>query len=261
MAKNKRKKEPRSYRSRTYRNLVEQAGFVSTFFRFRETDLHILAESDVSKAAGELAVHYRLQIEHYVEKYPEFGSSLQPLPEDNLASPIIRDMLAAAQIAGVGPMAAVAGAISEYVCRGLLDLGKKEVIVENGGDIFLQRSERCIIAIFSGESPLSNRVGLQLDPVDMPLGICTSSGTIGHSLSFGTADSVTVLADSAAIADAAATRLGNEVGAEVGAEHHERDGVDRALRAAEKLTKIRGVLVVCGETMGAVGQVELVPLD
>lgn len=215
-----------------------------------------MAESDVTKTSGELAMRYRLQIEHYVEQHPEFMSSLKPLPEDNLAPPIIRDMLAAAQIAGVGPMAAVAGAIAEYVCRGLLDSGQKEVIVENGGDIFLQRSERCIIGIFAGESPLSNRVGLQFDPLDMPLGICTSSRTVGHSLSFGAADSVTVTADCAAIADAAATRLGNEVRGD----HPERDGIDRALSIARELDGIRGVLVICGERMGAVGQVELIPL-
>jgi ApbE superfamily uncharacterized protein (UPF0280 family) len=253
----KSKKDPRSYRHRTYRSLAERSGLVSTFFRLKETDLHILAEADVTKAGGELAAHYRLQIEHYVENNPDFGSSLKPLPDDRLAPPIIRDMLAAARMSDVGPMAAVAGAISEYVCRGLIDSGQTEVIVENGGDIFLQRSERCIIAIFAGESPLSNRVGLQLEPEDMPLGICTSSGTVGHSLSFGAADSVTVLADSAALADAAATRLGNEVGTE----SHGRDGVDRALRAAENLTGLRGVLVVCGETMGAIGQIELIPLD
>ncbi len=252
----KRRKEPGSYRHRVYRKLSGQDGLVSTYFRFRETDLHILAESDVTKTSGELAMYYRLQVEHYVEQHPDFGSSLKPLPADKLAPPIIRDMLAAGQIAGVGPMAAVAGAIAEYVCRGLLKSGQKEVIVENGGDIFLQRSARCVIGIFAGESPLSNRIGLQIDPLDMPLGICTSSGTVGHSLSFGTADSVTVTADSAAIADAAATRLGNEVRGG----YPEHDGIDRALRVAGELTDIRGVLVIRGKSMGALGQVELIPL-
>lgn len=257
MTAGKRRKDPHSYRSRTYRDRAEKAGLVSTFFRLKETDLHILAESDMTTIGGELATRYRLQVEQYVRHRPEFRTSLTPLPDDDIAPPIIREMLAAARIADVGPMAAVAGAISEYVCRGLIEAGQKEVIVENGGDIFLQRSQPCTIAVFAGESPLSNRVGVQIEAGQMPLGICTSSGTVGHSLSFGTADSVTVLADSGAIADAVATRLGNEVGAE----QQERGGIDRALAAAECMADIQGVLVICGETIGAVGQIELVPLE
>ena len=154
-------------------------------------------------------------------------------------------------------MAAVAGAIAEFVCKGLIDEGCKEIIVENGGDIFLQRSSSSTIAVFAGESPLSNRVGLKLEPGEMPAGICTSSGTIGHSLSLGIADSVTVLADSAVLADAAATRIGNEVG-----DYKEpRQGVSRALETAEKIKGIRGVLVICGELLGASGKIELTPLD
>ena len=166
-------------------------------------------------------------------------------------------MLAAGICAAVGPMAAVAGAIAEFVCRGLIDEGYNEVIVENGGDIYLWRSSDCTIAVFAGQSTLSNRVGLKLAADEMPAGICTSSGTVGHSLSLGVADSVTVLADSAVLADAAATKIGNEVG-----NYKEpRDGVNRALETAEDITGIRGVLVICAELLGASGRVELVPLD
>lgn len=252
-----RRRDPQSYRSRSYRGIAEKSDLCSTFIRIRETDLHILAESDVSACGQELAAQYRLQVEHYTEGNPAFATSLVPLPDDILAPPIIRDMLTAAQQTAVGPMAAVAGAIAEYVCRGLIDLGCNEVIVENGGDIFLQRSRDCTVAVFAGQSPLSNRVGLRLDADDMPMGICTSSGTVGHSLSLGEADSVTVLADSAVLADAAATRIGNEVG-----NYHEpSDGVNRALEAAEKIRGIRGVLVICADLLGASGRMELIPLD
>ena len=109
-------------------------------------------------------------------------------------------------------MAAVAGAIAEYVGRSLLLQGVREVMVENGGDIFLSRKKDCTVAIFAGQSPLSNKVGVLIAGKDMPRAVCTSSGTVGHSLSFGDADSVTVLASSTPLADAVATRLGNEVG-------------------------------------------------
>ena len=250
-------RSPESYRNRTYRGVAEKSGFCSTYIRIRETDLHILAESDVSAKAYELAAQFRLQVERYVDLWPEFATSLVSLPDDILAPPMIRAMLAAGQRASVGPMAAVAGAIAEFVCKGLIDEGYNEVIVENGGDIYLQRSNECTIAVFAGQSPLSNRVGLRLAADEMPAGICTSSGTVGHSLSLGVADSVTVLADSAVLADAAATRIGNEVGN--GKEP--RNGVNRALEAAEKINGIRGVLVICAELLGASGRVELVPLD
>jgi len=237
--------------------LAQLSDLKETFVQVKETDLHILAELDVTKPAGELALKSRLQVENYIEVFPEFATSLVPLSDDKLAVPIIRDMMAAALNADVGPMAAVAGAISEYVGKGLIDQGCKEIIVENGGDIFLQRSQDCTIAVFAGESPLSNRVGLQISSSRMPLGICTSSGTVGHSLSLGSADSVTVLADSAVVADAAATRLGNEVG--IG--NNKKDGIDQALDIAGRLPDIRGVVVICGELMGAVGEVELVSLD
>ncbi|MBE0582886.1 MAG: UPF0280 family protein [Desulfofustis sp.] len=245
-----------SYRQRTYRSLVDRSALIATQVRLRETDLQILAERDVTQPAGELVAGCRLQIESYIERHRDFAESLTPLPEDDLAPPLVRRMLAAAVLAGVGPMAAVAGAIAEYVGNGLVAAGCKEVIVENGGDIFLRRSRPCTIAVFAGRSPLSYRVGLHLMAQVQPWGVCTSSGTIGHSLSLGLADSVTVVADSAAVADAAATRLGNEAGADC----DPNEAVSRVLAAAGQLPAIRGVLVICGEVMGAVGDIELVPL-
>ncbi|MBU0944541.1 MAG: UPF0280 family protein [Proteobacteria bacterium] len=257
MKSHKRKKKPESYCKRTYRQLMSQAGMVTTQVRIKETDLHILAEQGVAEQATDLVLQYRNQLEGYIVKYPQFSATLDPLPQDKTAPPLVRDMLSAGIQAGVGPMAAVAGGIAEYVGKGLMAQGIKEVMVENGGDIFLQRSCACSVAIFAGESPLSYKVGLRVDPSQMPLGICTSSGTVGHSLSLGEADSVTVLARSTLLADAAATRLGNEVGAVKGGEA----GVARALDMLKKIPGIIGVVVICGELMGATGDVELVRID
>lgn len=253
----KRTKDPRAYRHRFYRDLIDNQGLIATQVRLRETDLHIMAVTDVTRRAGELVAVARLQIEQYISRNRAFSRSLVPLPEDILAPPIVRRMFAAANKAGVGPMAAVAGAIAEYVGHGLVEDGHKEIIIENGGDIFLLRSRPCTIAVFAGASPLSNRFGLRLAPESMPVGVCTSSGTVGHSLSFGRADAVTVVADSAIVADAAATRLGNEAG---NGDVAEKAAVNRVLAVAQSLLDIRGVVVVCGETMGAVGDVELVPV-
>lgn len=250
------KKDPGSYKERAYRQIQAEGELVSSYVRVSETDLHILADCDVGRQAQDLVLQYRMQLEGYIARKPEFLTSLVPLPADDLAPPLVREMLLAGKAADVGPMAAVAGAIAEYVGRALLAQGVQEVMVENGGDIFLCRKKDCTVAIFAGQSSLSNKVGVSIAKKNMPSAVCTSSGTVGHSLSFGDADSVTVLASSTLLADAVATRLGNEVGRGGDSE----DGIKRALAAARQFDEIDGVVVICGELMGAVGRVELVRL-
>jgi len=249
-------RDPFSYTERKYRQEMAQGDLVSSHVRVSETDLHILADRAVEKEALETVLQCRLQLEGYAARHPAFFPSLVPLPADPLAPPLIREMLDAGAAAGVGPMAAVAGAIAEKVGRSLLAAGIREVIVENGGDIFLYRKKDCTVSIFAGQSPLSGRVGLQIRSGEQPLAVCTSSGTVGHSLSFGNADSVTVVAASTALADAVATRLGNEVGRGGGGE----GGIRLALQTAGEFRDIAGVVVICGQLMGAVGGVELVRL-
>ena len=246
-------KPPESYRDRSYRSLAGNGEFVSSIVKVRETDLHILAAKDVSARAKELVLQYRLQLENYIGAHPAFSSALEPLGADELAPPIVKDMMCAARAAGVGPMAAVAGTMAAYVGSALVTEGlTSEIVVENGGDIYLHRLENCTAAIFAGESPLSYTVGVKIAREMMPCGVCTSSGTVGHSLSFGDADSVTVLAKSTPLADAAATRLGNEVGRKGG-----REGLERALQAAQEIPGVAGVVIICGELMGAIGDIEL----
>ena len=242
---------------RTYRTLADDSGLISSFAKVIDTDLHILADRDVSVRALELALQFRLQIEKYIEQHPEFVRALTPLPLDATAPPIVREMLTAGISAEVGPMAAVAGVIAEYVGRKLLREGCREVMVENGGDIFISRTRDCTVAIFAGDSPLSLKVGVRLGKEAMPVAVCTSSGKVGHSLSFGEADSVTVIAGRAALADAAATRLGNEVGKVT----KNYAGIKRALDASRTIAGISGVVVVCGEKIGAVGDVELIKIS
>jgi ApbE superfamily uncharacterized protein (UPF0280 family) len=149
-------------------------------------------------------------------------------------------------------MAAVAGAMAEYVGRDLLAAGIEEIMIENGGDIFLKRQKECLVAIFAGQSPLSQQVGIQIPVARMPLGICTSSGAVGHSLSLGKADSVTVLSPSTPLADAVATRLGNEVGA--------KGDINRALQVAQSIPNISGVVIILDNQLGAWGAVDLVEI-
>jgi len=157
-------------------------------------------------------------------------------------------MAEAARQAGVGPMAAVAGTIAECVGRELLDFSP-EIIVENGGDIYLKILSKRIVGIFAGDSPLTGKIGLEINAGDTPLGICTSSGKVGHSLSYGRSDAVVVLSASTALADAAATAIGNRV--------NQSADIDAAIEFGRSIDGLKGIIIVVGKSVGAWGDVKL----
>jgi len=218
----------------------------------KETDLHVQARSDLSALTRELVLEQRGYIEAYIRRYPEFASTLNPWRRTGPAATIVRDMIAAGTAAGVGPMAAVAGALSEHVGRGLL-AHSDEVIIENGGDIFLQTGEAATVAIWAGDSPLSLRIGIRTGGRNDPFAVCTSSGTVGHSLSFGRADAVCVMSRSCALADAAATAVGNRV--------HSKQDIPMGIEFAKGISGVLGAVIVVAEKMGAWGDVEVVVID
>jgi hypothetical protein len=230
---------------------MARSGLTGFQVKIQETDLMILAQGDLRQIVTERVLQERRQLEHYIAHHPGFLESLTPWPEDRLAPHLVKVMIGAGARVNVGPMASVAGAIAAAVGQELLH-HSHEVIVENGGDIFLKISEPASVALFAGNSPLSLKVGLHIRSEMTPLGVCTSSGTVGHSLSFGRADAACVLAPDTALADAAATALGNRV----------KNPADIA-SALEWLAKIPGILggvVIVGENLGAWGDLELRPL-
>ncbi|MGC9975787.1 MAG: UPF0280 family protein [Syntrophales bacterium] len=237
-----------SNRDRIYRNRVSSDDLTSFHVCVRQTDLFISSDQRLYQQALESVYTYRAHIESYAKMHPDFLTALSPVKTDDAAPPIIRDMTKAALAANVGPMASVAGAISEYVAYDLLKISQN-VIVENGGDIFLKTKRETRVGIFAGASPLTFKLNLLLKPSRMPVGICTSSGTIGHSLSFGKADAVSVISKSSIMADAAATAIGNLV-----------KGIRDIRPALEKGIEIDGVLgalIIIGDQFGVIGDVEL----
>jgi len=239
------------YVKRTYRNLVKTNDLVKFEVIVKETDLLLRAERDLSNETRESVLKYRHQLETYIETNPEFQRSLIPLKNDPYAPEIVREMIRTTQLAQVGPMAAVAGAMAEFVSKDLLPISK-EVIVENGGDIYLATSRERTIGIFAGNSPLSLKVGVVISPKDSPLGVCTSSGTVGPSLSFGKADAVCILSKSGALADAAATSVGNIV--------KEKKDIELGLERGKEIEGVSGVLIIVGEKMGVWGNLKLTRL-
>lgn len=236
------------YRERKYRELTRLNGLTYFSVLEKESDLFIGACRDLSEEALISLRRHRGFIENYIEQHESFLHSFSPVPPDPLAPLIVREMMKAAQTARVGPMASVAGAIAEFVGRDLLKYSD-EIIVENGGDIYVNTKRSIDVGVFAGTSPLSQKVIVHLEPQDMPLGICTSSGTVGPSVSFGSADAVCVMARSAALADAAASAVGNVV--------KRVSDIERAIEIGKKIPQIKGILIVKGKHLGAWGDLKL----
>ncbi|MEN6317224.1 MAG: UPF0280 family protein [Syntrophaceae bacterium] len=237
------------YQKRDYRNKVFNNRLKSFHVCVRETDLLVCSDTDLTNYALQSIYKYRGHIESYIKYHPQFLSSLQPLVYDEFAPDIIRDMLKTTSTASVGPMASVAGAVAEYVCNDLLYYSKN-VIVENGGDIYLKTESDVRVAIYAGNSPLSYKVNILLKQDKMPVGICTSSGTVGHSLSFGNADAVCVISKSSTMADAAATAIGNMV--------QNKNDLKIALETGKQIDGVLGIAIIVGEHFGAIGDVEII---
>jgi len=240
------------YEPRTYRYWVKAKDLIPFSVVVKETDLYIFASTNLKRKAHKLVVKYRDTLESYIERHPTFLTSLEPLPVDDNAPHIVKEMLLAAARAGVGPMASVAGAIAEFVGNELLALSP-EIIVENGGDIYLKSQTKRIIGIYAGESPLTGKIGLEIEGEDTPLGICTSSGTVGHSLSYGRADAVVVVSKSATLADAAATATGNLI--------RQPDDIPTGIKFAQGIDGLSGVIIIQGKDMGLWGKVKICPLS
>jgi len=231
-----------------YRKRVHPKDLISFRVLIKETDLLVSSSRDLTRQTKERVYHYRRQLEDYIRSKSDFLSTLLPFPEDPFAPEIIREMISVTRMFGVGPMAAVAGAIAQFVGSDLLKHAD-QVIVENGGDIFVKTKRPVTVSIFAGSSQLSDKLGLIIHPEEMPTGICTSSATVGHSLSLGTADAVCIVAQSASIADAAATALGNKI--------TKRSKLKSVVESMRGFKDIKGGVVVIGKTMATWGEIEL----
>lgn len=244
------------YIDRQYRQWLPPSRWTATEVSYRFSNLWIGTSPDcppreVHQKVLQKLVSLHKELGRYIDRRPGFLNSLKPLSA--VASGIAGRMLEAARHAGTGPMSAVAGAIAREVGWELLTtLRPKELLIENGGDIFLKNQSAVDMAVFAGPSPLSMKVGFRIPPQDSPLGICTSSGTIGPSLSFGKADAALVICPDPALADALATAMANKVKSKADIEPVLTDFYDPSL--------INACMLIFGEYLGVRGSYELVPV-
>lgn len=220
-------------RKRTYRPFI-----------FKEAVFRICC--DKFKPVTKEIVRQRHILESYIEHHPDFRTSLEPVELVSDPPLVAQRMAMAAELVGVGPMAAVAGTMAQLAAEAGIKAGAAEVIVENGGDIYLTAVDPVIIGLYSGSTQLADTIAFLLKPEDTPISICSSSGKMGHSMSKGNCDLATVVATDAAVADAAATRAANLVKT-VG-------DVDRALKQIESIKGIGGILIFKDDRVGLAGR-------
>lgn len=248
------KVEPRFYRTH-----MGEGRFKSFSVHYKDSDLwigvdHQSFSNHLPAFAMKHLIGIRNELEHYLCIHPEFASSFQPLSCTNDAPLLARQMAEAAQKAGTGPMAAVAGAFAESMGKAIeKEFAVKEVVIENGGDIYLSIEKALVLAVYAGTSALSGKVGIEIPPQASPLGVCTSAGTLGPSVSFGKADAVMLACKNTLLADAYATALGNRVKTAA--------DIEKTLALASQETEILSALIVCEEKIGVYGSFPVKPLS
>jgi len=236
------------YEQRSYRHWIKDKDLVSFNVVVKETDLYIRASSNLQRKAHKLVLKYRNTLEGYIKRHSSFLTTLEPISVGDNAPRMVKEMAKAAERVGVGPMASVAGAIAEFVGSELSTFSP-EVIVENGGDIYLKCLKKRLIGIYAGKSPLTGKISIEINGKDTPLGICTSSGTVGHSLSFGKADAVIALSKSATLADAAATAIANMI--------TQPEDISKGVDFAKSIEELKGVLIIKDDKLGLWGEVKI----
>ena len=221
-------------------------------FALKETFAWITADEKryIEVAKAELKER-RADLERFVRWQPYFAVTLDEYPIDKTNEPpeIVLRMIKSASKFGIGPMSAVAGTLAEFAVAAMRDAGATYAMVDNGGDVALITDRDVLVGIYAGESPFSNKIALKIRPSSVLLGICTSSGTVGHSLSYGGADAVVVLSESTALADAAATAIGNRV--------NESTDIIKAIEFGKTITGLKGLVIIMGDKTGVWGDVKL----
>ena len=215
-----------------------------------ESDVTIISESEkYVKIAIECLIQERNHLKKIINANPEFQSSFSPVYVQDQQE-IIQQMQNAAELAQVGPMASVAGVLADLMCVRMISEGAQIAVVENGGEIIIHAKEDIYIGLYSQTTQVKDTMGFLFTGGSAPLGIGTSSGTFGHATSLGKADTVTVFASSAGVADAVATKIANSI-----TRNDEGCILHPALEIAQSLDCIRGVFITCGEKVAKTGKI------
>ena len=243
------------YKERSYRSRFSNDERRWFCVKFLESDLWIGVDNGSYSASMEadtytMLVDLRRSMDAYLLVDPAYKAALTPYDAGLEAPDILKEMSKVSHKTGIGPMSAVAGAVALKVAEFLKSkYGVKEVIVENGGDIYAQANTDMDISVFAGQSPLSEKIGLHIPAADFPLGICTSSGTVGPSLSLGSADAVMIVCKDVMLADSYATAMANRI--------QSVNDLQSLIDRIQNIPDILGAIAVKDDRMAICGQFEL----
>jgi len=216
--------------------------------KYKYTDLFITSDRDILKELEFPVLSFYEEIEKVILNEPVFEKSLVPVRARSHYPPVIRKMCHAAKVFRVGPMAAVAGAVCDRIAESIAD-SCRFLMIENGGDVFIKSSGPVNIGLYSSNKYFSDRLNIRIDAEQTPCGICSSSGRIGHSLSLGRSDLVTILSGSTILADAAATAVANSIKGQT--------DIERAIRRYKRNREVRGLIIIKNDRIGIWGSVQL----
>ena len=239
------------YKERSYRSRFSNDERRWFCVKFLESDLWIGVDNGSYRASMEqdvytMLVDLRRQMDAYLLMDPAYKAALTPYDAGLEAPEILKEMSRISHRTGIGPMSAVAGAVAKHVAD---YIGANEVIVENGGDIYANVASDMDISVFAGQSPLSEKVGLHIPAADFPLGICTSSGTVGPSLSLGRADAMMIVCKDVLLADSYATSFANRI--------QSANDLQPVIDRISNTPEILGALAVKDDRLAVCGEFEL----
>ena len=243
------------FEERTYRSQFNSERFTGFEISYLETDLWIGVDSssfqqEIKEVALAKIKSLRNKFDEYIKAEPFFKKSLKPLNPSDFAPFEAKQMAAAAEKTGIGPMSAVAGLFAREVGEEIIqNFSVNEMVIENGGDIYVLLKDELVLSVFAGDSILSERIGLVIPPEKKKLGICTSAGTVGPSLSYGKADAVVVICEDILLADAFATTFGNKV--------KSPSDIEKVIKQSEKYPEILSLLIICEDKIGIRGEFEM----
>lgn len=219
-------------------------------FEFRETITTILADSpEFVQEAKKGLIEAREELEDYIFQDPFFQTTYEPLSVSNNAPLVVKRMSEASIEANVGPMASVAATIAWSGIEKMQEAGAEFGLIDNGGDIVLFSNRNVNVGIYAGNAESSGKYAFVIPPQKEILSVCTSSATVGASVSFGSADAVVCFSRNPSKADAWATSLCNVINPE----NFESVNVSQS---------IFGIYAVIGNWIGKRGSLfKIVPAD
>jgi ApbE superfamily uncharacterized protein (UPF0280 family) len=214
-------------------------------YRVKETIVSVTADELYHSACMDSIMRSRADLERHILEDPFFKVTFEPYECAEASPEVVRRMSLAAARVGVGPMAAVAGTIAWLALEAMVKAGCRHGIIDNGGDIALINDRPVVVGIYAGGSPIKG-LGLEIEPRDTILGICTSSATVGPSISLGNCDAALIISEDVSLADAAATALGNRV--------VDKDSLASAFDFLKEVPGVTGALAMIGDGMATYGR-------